>query len=100
MSWPSSASCPLPRASLQRLRFLERFLDRPDHVERLLGQRVAFAVHDHVETFDRVLERHVLARGSREYLGYVERLREEPLDLACAPDRELVLGRELVHAQD
>ena len=29
---------------LQRLRLLEGFLDRADHVERLLGQRVALAV--------------------------------------------------------
>src|SRR5687768_8430758 len=87
-------------ALLQRLRLLERFLDRADHVEGLLGEAVALAVHDHVEALDRVLERHVFARGAGEHLGHVERLRQEALDLARTAHGELVLGRELVHAQD
>src|SRR5471030_663834 len=87
-------------ALLEGLRLLERFLDRADHVERLFGKRVALAVHDHVESLDRVLERHVLAGRAREHLGDVEGLRQEALDLARAPHRELVLGRELVHPED
>src|SRR5262245_18494759 len=85
---------------LQVLRLLDRFLDRADHVERLLGERVAFAVDDHLETFDRLLERHELAGGTGEHLGDVERLRQEPLDLPGARHREFVLGREFVHAED
>src|SRR4029453_2911361 len=88
------------RALLQRLRFLECFLDRADHVERLLGQRVALAVDDHLEALDRVLQRNVLARRPGEHLGEGERLRQEALDLARPGDGELVLGRELVHAED
>src|SRR5476649_714761 len=88
------------RALLKRLRLLERFLDRADHVEGLLRQRVALAVHDHVESLDRVLERDVFAGRAGEHLGDVEGLRQEALDLARAPHRELVLGRELVHSQD
>src|SRR3954471_24936671 len=88
-----------PRA-LQRLGFLEGFLDRADHVEGLLGEVVALAVHDHVEALDRVLQRHVLARRAGEHFRDVERLRQEALDAARAADRELVLGRKLVHAQD
>src|SRR5688572_30022092 len=85
---------------LQGLGLLERFLDRPDHVERLLGQGVTLAIHDHLEALDGVLERHVLARGAGEVLRHGERLRQEALDLARAGDRELVLGGELVHAED
>src|SRR2546421_9040998 len=46
---------------LQRLRLLLRFLDRDDHVERLLGQSVALPIHDHLEALDRVFQGHVLA---------------------------------------
>src|SRR4051812_47122412 len=85
---------------LERLRFLDRLFDRAHHVESLLGQRVAFAVHDHLEALDRVLETHVLARGAGKVLRHGERLRQEPLDLPRTRDGQLVLGRELVHAQD
>src|SRR5258706_12795664 len=84
---------------LEGLRLLERFLDRAHHVEGLLGQRIAFAVDDHVEPLDRVLERHVLSGRTGEHLGDVEGLRKEALDLARAPDGELVLRGELVHAE-
>src|SRR5438105_15406854 len=87
-------------AMSELLRLLDRFLDLADHVEGLLRKRVALAVHDHLEALDRVLESHVLARRSGEDLGHVERLREEALDLARAPHRQLVFRRELVHAQD
>src|SRR5262245_8144908 len=85
---------------LERLRLLERFLDRSDHVERLLGQRVALAVDDHLEALDGVLERHVLAVLAGEVLRHREWLRQEALDLARARHCELVLGRQLVHAED
>src|ERR1051325_6913191 len=79
---------------LERLRLLLRFLDGADHVERLLGQRVALAVDDHLEALDRVLQRHVLARRAGDVL------RQGALDLARARHRQLVLWRELVHAKD
>src|SRR3954471_12278449 len=85
---------------LERLRLLEGFLDRADHVERLLGQRVALAVDDHLEALDGVLQRYVLARLAGEVLRHGEGLRQEALDLARAGDGQLVLGRELVHAED
>src|ERR1043165_4413427 len=85
---------------LERLRFFLRFFDGAHHVERLLGQRVALAVDDHLEALDRVLERHVLARRAGEVLRDGEGLREEALDLAHARHRLLVLGREFVHAED
>src|SRR5512146_3544748 len=75
-------SCRLVPASLQRLRLLEGFLDRADHVERLLGQLIAFAVDDHVEALDRVLQRHVLARRAGEHFRDAEGLRQEELELA------------------
>src|SRR5262245_39000898 len=85
---------------LEGLRLLERFLDRPHHVERLLRQRVALAVYDHLEPLDRVLQRHVLAVLAGEVLRHRERLRQEALDLARARHRQLVLRRELVHAEN
>src|SRR5690349_6692002 len=84
---------------LQRLRLLEHFLDAAHHVEGLLGQRVAFAVDDHLEALDRLLERHELAGRTREHFGDVEGLRQEALDLARAGHGQLVLGGQLVHAQ-
>src|SRR5215510_1595453 len=85
---------------LESLRLLERFFDRADHVERLLGQRVALAVDDHLEALDRVLERDVLARRAGEVLRYREGLRQEALDLARARHGQLVFRRQLVHAEN
>src|SRR6266542_3747420 len=79
---------------------LRRLLDRPDHVEGLFGQVVVLAVEDLSETLDRVLELDVRARTARERLGDEHRLREEALDLACPLNDQLVLVRELVHAED
>src|SRR5688572_9475138 len=76
-------------ALLERLRLLEGFLDRAHHVERLLRQRVALAVDDHLEALDRVLEGNVLARRAGEVLRHRERLRQEALDLARARHRQL-----------
>src|SRR5690606_30849092 len=82
------------------LRLLDRLVDAADHVEGLLRQVVELAVDDHLEAADGLLQRHVLARGAGEHLGDVERLREETLDLARARHRQLVVLRQLVHAQD
>src|SRR3954471_20092137 len=78
-----------PGALLHALRLFDGFVDGADHVERLLGHVVAFAVDDHLETTDGFLQRHVLARRAREDFGDVERLRQETLDLAGAGDGEL-----------
>src|SRR3954465_11573805 len=85
---------------LQRLRLLECFLDCSNHVESLLGQAIAFAIDDHLETLDRVLERYVLARRAGEVLRHGERLRQEALDFARTGYRQLVLRRELIHAEN
>ena len=82
------------------LELLARLIDRADHVEGLLREGIAFAVDDHLEAADRFLQRHMLAGRAGEHLGDVERLRQEALDLARTRHRQLVLGRELVHAHD
>src|SRR3546814_14150250 len=87
-------------AGLDLLRLLDRLVDAADHVERLLGDVVAFAVDDHLEAADGVLQRHVLARRTGEHLGHVEGLAEEALDLARARHGLLVFLAQLVHAQD
>src|SRR3546814_1918668 len=93
---PAFASC----SGLDLLGLLDRLVDAADHVERLLGDVVAFAVDDHLEAADGVLQRHVLARRTGEHLGHVEGLAEEALDLARARHGLLVFLAQLVHAQD
>src|SRR3954471_3423052 len=85
---------------LERLRLLEGFLDRADHVEGLLGQRVALAVDDHLEALDGVLQRNIFPRRSGEVLRHRERLRQKALDFPRPRHRQLALRRELVHAED
>src|SRR5690606_26735511 len=82
------------------LRLLHRLVDGADHVERLRRQVVVVAADDALEAADGLLERDVLARRAGEHLGDVERLREEALDLARAGHGQLVVLRQLVHAQD
>src|SRR5712692_5744 len=88
------------RGLLERFRLLERFLDRADHVEGLLGERVALARNDHLESLDGVLQLDVLAFLAGEVPRHAERLRQEALDFPRARHRELVLGGELVRAED
>src|SRR3546814_11726069 len=90
---PAFASC----SGLDLLRLLDRLVDAADHVERLLGDVVAFAVDDHLEAAAGVLQRHVLARRTGEHLGHVEGLAEEALDLARASPGMLDFLAQLVH---
>src|SRR5438445_764930 len=84
----------------QLLAFSQRFFDRADHVERLLGDRVVLALDQLFEAADGVFELHVFPLEPRKLLRHEERLRHELLDLAGARHRELVFVRELVDAQD
>src|SRR5881392_2643476 len=94
-----SATARLGRG-LHLLGGLEDVLDRADQVEGLLRQAVVLARQDLLEASDRVLELHVLAGRACERLGDVERLAQEPLDLAGPLDDDLVVVGELVHAED
>ena len=58
------------------------------------------ALDDFLKAADRVGLLHILPLGAGEGLGHAERLGEELLDLARAGHRELVVLRQLVHAQD
>src|SRR5438045_7907153 len=78
----------------------DRLVDPADHVESSFRKMVKFAIHDRLERADRVLELDELAGDAGKDLGDVERLREEALDLAGAADGQLVLFRQLVHAED
>src|ERR1700732_5171509 len=96
-TWMVSASA---MVLLQRLRLLDRRVDRADHVEGLFGQRVELAADDALEAADGVLERDDLAILAREHLRNVERLRQEVTHFTGAIHDLLVLFRELVHTQD
>src|SRR4249920_282519 len=88
------------RGRLHLLCGLDDVLDRADQVEGLLRQVVVLAGEHGLEAADRVLELHVLAGRAGERLGHVERLAQEPLDLAGPLDDDLVVVGELVHAED
>src|SRR5262249_21294721 len=89
-----------PRSRSELPRLLDDVLDGAHHVEGLLGQLVVLPLHDLAEAADRLGQRHVDALEPRELLGDVERLREEALDLARPRHGELVVVRQLVHAED
>src|SRR5262245_53934339 len=91
----ASASGPLQLFSL-----LEHFFDGPLHVESLLGNFIVFALGDFTEALARIRQLHVFPGESGELLGHVERLREEPLNLARARHRQLVFIGEFVDTQD
>src|SRR5215471_12827570 len=70
------------------------------HEERRLRHVVVLALDDLPEAADRLADRDVLARRAGEHLGDVERLRQEALDPTRAVDRDLVLVRQLLDAED
>src|ERR1035437_3881827 len=82
------------------LGFLQHFVDRAFHVERLLGNVVVLTVHDLLEAAYRVVDLDVAPLQTSKLLGHVERLREELLDLAGTRHRELLVLAELVDAQN
>src|SRR5206468_634155 len=82
------------------LGLLHRLADVAHHVEGLLRELVVLALDDLLEALRGVGDLHVPARRARELLGDEERLREEALDLPRAGDDQLVLVRELFHAED
>src|SRR4051794_2522981 len=84
----------------EALGLLDRLLDAADHVEGRLGQMIILAVDHRLERADGVLDLDELAGNAGEHLGDVEGLREETLDLAGAADGQLILLRQLVHAED
>ena len=76
------------------------FVDATLHVEVAFGDMIEFAVEQHLEAADRLLDRDVFAGRAGEHFGDRERLREETLDFAGAVDGELVLGRKLVETEN
>ena len=59
---------------LEVLRVLDRFVDRANHVERLLGNVVVVAIDDAVEAANRLSKRNILAGRVREDFSNEERL--------------------------
>ena len=77
-----------------------RFLNRSDHVESGFREMVVFAFDQAFKSLDRVPQVDELAGRAGENFCDVERLRQEALDLARTRNRQLVLFRQFVHAQD
>src|SRR4030095_6556970 len=76
------------------------FLDAALHVEVPLRHAVVHAVENLLEAAHRVRHCDLPPLAAGEHLRRRERLTEEALDLTSAINRQLVLRRELVHAQD
>src|SRR5262245_18739629 len=75
-------------------------LDGADHVKCRFRQVVIIAVAKSLEALDRVGELDERAGPAGEHFGDMERLRQEALDLARAGNGDLVLLRQLVHAEN
>src|SRR5712675_2574910 len=90
----------LGRFGRELLAFFDRLFDGADHVESLLRKMIVLAFAKPAETLDGVGEVDELARRTGEDFGNMKRLRQEALDLARARHRDLVLFRELVHAEN
>src|SRR3977135_942446 len=90
----------LSRFGRELLTLFDRLFDGADHVEGRFRQMIVLAFADRAEALDGIGEVDELARRSREDFGNKERLRQETLDLAGAGDRDLVVFRKLVHAEN
>src|SRR2546422_4179608 len=82
------------------LRLRDDFVDGPNHADVLFLHRVVLAFDDLLETPNRLGDRHVLAVETGELLRDEEWLRQEPLNLARARDRQSILFRQLVDAEN
>lgn len=61
---------------------------------------IQFTIQNHVESLDGIFQRDELAWSTSEDLSDLERLTQETLDLSCACYCQLVVFRQLVHAQN
>src|SRR5258708_39827239 len=82
------------------LALFDGLLDGPDHVERRFWQMIVLARDQSFEALDGIGEFNEDAGQACEHLGHMHWLRKEPLDLAGTRDGELVLLRQLVHAEN
>src|SRR6478672_8114745 len=82
------------------LRLLNNFFDCSNHVERLLRKIVVFAVNNLTEASNRIFQFHILSLQARKLFGYVERLREEPLNLSSARDNQLIFVGQFIETQN
>src|SRR5258708_28412243 len=73
------------------LALFDRLLDGADHVEGGLRQVIVFALAQTLEAADGVGEVDEDAGRAGEHFGDMEGLRQEALDLAGAPDGNLLL---------
>src|SRR6266853_3702035 len=78
------------RVGLHFFGFLERFLDRTDHVKRLFRNAVVLPFHDFLEAADGVFDLDVLAFEPGELRGHEHRLGKKFFDLARAHHGALV----------
>src|SRR5680860_1656427 len=90
----------LSRLGREALGLLHRFLDGADHVEGGFRQMVVLAGGEPLEGADGVGEIDEGAGRAGEDLGHEEWLRQEALHLAGPRHRQLVLFRQLVHAEN
>uniref|UniRef100_A0A6B0UTC5 Putative secreted protein n=1 Tax=Ixodes ricinus TaxID=34613 RepID=A0A6B0UTC5_IXORI len=84
----------------QLLCLLVHLLNGAHHVEGHFRQVVQLTFQDLVEATDGLVDGHKLASLAGEDLGHLEGLGEETLDLTGPGHRQLVLFRQLVHAQN
>src|SRR3982751_6987329 len=76
------------------------FVDTALHIEIALRHRVMFAIKDLLEATNGLRYGNLFTLASSKHLRHAERLAQEALDLARAEYCELVLGRQLVHAEN
>src|SRR6266849_6839662 len=88
------------RGLLHLLTLRARLFDGAHHVESLLGQVVVLALQDLGEALHGLADLDVLALASRETLGNEVGLGQETLDLPRARHCQLVVLRQLLHAED
>src|SRR5512136_2530986 len=89
----SKWSVAILRLLLHLLADFHGFVDRADHVERLLRQIVVLALEDFAEAAHGLAQGHVAAFAAGELRRREERLRQEALDLAGARHQQLVVFR-------
>src|SRR5512143_2891534 len=86
----SKWSVAILRLLLHLLADFDRFVNRADHVERLLRQIVVLAFQNFAEAAHGLAQGHIAAVAAGELRRREERVREETLDLAGATDQKLV----------
>ena len=82
------------------IHFFDRVFNGTNKIECRFRIFIHFAIHDHVKTFDSIINVYKHAFQASELFCYVERLAQEALNTTGTAYNQFIIVAQLIHAKD